>query len=428
MTNINNYKYLIQNELQKRMPNCTGWISSLGLDYNEKKLELRLNFPHKFFNEWFFAQYKDIFEHTIQDIFLQNYNETPRIIYNNSQKINKENFFQLKNKKRQKQDFFKDFIYNAKNEFPVRIAREVSENPLNSAYNPLIFHGKSCTGKTALLHCIKQNIIQNHMAEQYIFEADGDEFCDRLINNGVLQFVESYKIFLIDNTHDDLIIPIEKEFFNFIRICIQQKKQVIFLSTQNTQNQMQWIERLRLQIYSALLLELKNPDIDVRMRYGIMECHNLQLKISKENILLLAQRCISICILKNILSKINAYAKLYDKEIQRKDIENILMAEDEEIRNLTPSAIISFVANYFAMSEENILSNRKNPDIVHARYVTMYLCRDLLGLSYPSIGKIFGGKDHTTVIYAIKKIKKMTDTNKNMQIMVSDLRIKCLAM
>ncbi len=416
-------------ELRGYFPNIEGWFYSLNIEYDESLSLITVGFPHIFFSRWFSEECEEYFTKSIYKVCEQNSKNIPTINYLKplKEKKNTENIpsnIFLANKL---QDFFETFIHNNKNEFPFKVACEIAKNPFESKYNPLIFYGKTCTGKTTFLQCIKSYITQHHFHENLIFYGDIETLI-KLFSNDVQSVVNKFSIFIIDNIQDEFIKEYQSFFYEFIKLCNFRKKQVIGAYTHNYKNNLAWIDNLRHSVNSTLLMHLKESDIDVRMRYATVQCHKLSLHLKKENILLLAQKCMTVCILHSVLLKISVFSKLSNTLVKREDIENILNSENDEIKNLTPNAIITFIADYFEMTEENILSTKKNPDIVHARYVTMYLCRELLGLSYPSIGKIFGGKHHSTVIHAIKKIKKKTDTNKNMQIMMSDLRIKCLAL
>ncbi len=412
MQDINDFKYLIKTKLSEKYPNIDGWFSSLTFAYDIQTAQLTIGFPHKFFASWFFTQHKEEFEHCLKSNALMIYGVTPTLVYTqNIQKPKNENNFFEKIKIEKKDDVFKNFIYNSKNEFAVMVAKEIIKNPFLNKYNPLIFYGKNCTGKTTLLQCIATAIVHKHFQAHHVFNADSDVFCDLLYEYDIKDICNKYSVFIIDDLHDDIISNLEKKFIQFVKFCVKNNILVICATTQNSQFSMQWIEKLQSHIYSVMLVHVKNSDIDVRMRYILSKCEKYNIKLHKESILLLAQRCINIDILKSVFLKIDAFVSLYNRQLKKQDVENILFSENEEIKNLSPDAIISFVAKYFTISEENILGNKKNPDIVHARYMTMYLCRDLLGLSYPAIGKIFGGKDHSTVIYAIKKIKHLADTN-----------------
>ncbi len=420
---------LIQEELYKicPLPSVDGWFLSLSLLYDAQENILNVIFPHRFFATWFEQKNKVFFERAVQNVFQKNQILCPQLLYENPKQHGSLTSFFDKNL--QKKDFFEDFVYNNKNEFPLSIAKEVAQNPFSGKYTPLFFYGKSSTGKTQILHCIKATICQNFSQESQIFFGKSEDFCKQLSLHGAKKFFEKKDIYLWDNLQSqEDVLAIQDELIDFIELCVLHKKLLIFTSTVNPHEQKLWSEALRSRVHAGLLVEIKNSDIDVRMRYIVKYCRQHGIKLIREDMLFLAQHCANIAILNGILLKIQAYVMYSSENIQRNDIKNILATFGEEEKNLTAQDILSFIAQYFEMSEEHILSDVRQPDIVHARQVSMYLCRDLLGLSYPAIGKVFGGKDHSTVIYAIKKIKKLADTNKNMQQMVTDLRKKCMAL
>ncbi len=423
------FKSLLQEELSITYPSLhvDGWFSSLSFRYDEKQNTLTIIFPHRFFKTWFEGTNKNVFEHAAKTVFQKNHTSYPHIVYEEpKQKIFPSSFF---NKGPKEKDFFEEFIYNSKNKFPLTVAKEVARNPFAGKYTPIFFYGKSSTGKTHILQCIKESICQNYLQEQRLFFGRTEDYCQELTLHGAKGFFEKKDIFLWDHLQSSQeLLYLQEEFIFFVELCTSHKKLLIFTSTTGPNEQKTWSEALRARLNAGLLVQIKNSDIDVRMRYVVKYCRVHGIKLHKEDMLFLAQRCANISILNGILLKIQAYAIHSSKGLQSSDIKNILTSTGEEERNLSAQDILSFIAQYFEMNEEYILNDVRQPDIVHARQVAMYLCRDLLGLSYPAIGKFFGGKDHSTVIYAIKKIKKLTDTNKNMQQMVTDLRKKCMAL
>ncbi len=429
MNKINYFRQLIKEELYEICsPSLVdGWFLSLSLHYEAEKNILTIIFPHVFFENWFIQNYKKFFEQAVSKVFQKEHRVPPQTSYKQpKQENNSASFF---HKTQKEKDFFVDFIYNNKNKFPLSVARELAQNPFSTKYTPVFFYGKSSTGKTQLLQCIKQSIYHNYGQEKQIFLERTENFCKAFQEYGVQKFFESKDVFLWDDIqNNENLQQIQSELIHLIELCAENNKLLIFTGTLHPQEQKNWSETLRSRLNCGLLVQIKNSDIDVRMRYTVNFCRNQGIKLHKEDILLVAQQCANISILKGVLLKIQAYALQSAEHLQHSDIKNILLASGEEEKNLSAQDILSFIAQYFEMNEDHILGDVRKPDIVHARQMAMFLCRDLLGLSYPTIGKFFGGKDHSTVMYGIKKIKQLTDRNKDMQMMVTDLRKKCMAL
>jgi chromosomal replication initiator protein len=125
------------------------------------------------------------------------------------------------------------------------------------------------------------------------------------------------------------------------------------------------------------------------------------------------------------LLKIAAYKKLTQQAITQQNIEKILQ-HAEAHSPVSAQDIIRRVAAYFSLSPEEITGRQRKPALVFARQTAMYLCRDILGVSYPALGQIFGGKDHSTVIYGIRKIEKYIVTHKNAHTEITELKNLCV--
>jgi chromosomal replication initiator protein len=234
-----------------------------------------------------------------------------------------------------------------------------------------------------------------------------------------------YRVYCIDDIHffaDDF--PLQEKFIIFLDACLYEKKQFICACSESLASHKGLSESLRSRLELGLTVELKNPDLDVRMRFIQAQCILHHIDISREHMLLLAQHCKHLRYLSGVLLKIAAYKKFTRQEITKQDIEKIIQYSGE-YSPLSPHDIISRVAEYFSLSLEDLMGNKRKPALVFARQTAMYLCRDILGTSYPALGKIFGGKDHSTVIYSIKKIEKYTITNKNAHTEITELKNIC---
>lgn len=179
-------------------------------------------------------------------------------------------------------------------------------------------------------------------------------------------------------------------------------------------------ERLRSRLESGLVLELLEPDLDVRLRYLQREARARGLELARDQLLYLAQRCTQFSLLQGLLHKVAAFAALNGRPPRQADLENIV-STGGSVRPSGCRDILGSVARGFNLRPEDLLGARRRPDHVLARQVAMYLCRRKLGLSYPELGRAFGGRDHSTVIHAVKKIRRLLETDKGMHTLVTEL-------
>ncbi len=130
-----------------------------------------------------------------------------------------------------------------------------------------------------------------------------------------------------------------------------------------------------------------------------------------------------------IIKRLAAYSSLTQRELLESDFESMVShAGGKTLPEVTSSQIINLTASHLDMSPAEILGSRRTREVVLARQIAMFLCRELLNSSYPELGKIFGGKDHSTIMYAVKKIKGIQNLDQSMHKLLTELRNKCLEM
>ena len=165
------------------------------------------------------------------------------------------------------------------------------------------------------------------------------------------------------------------------------------------------------------------PDLDVRLRYLQISGKERGLRLTRDQLLFLAQRCTQFRLLQGLLLKVEAFATVKGCTLTRTDLENIVRTG---LVDKTPDCreIINEVAFALNLDPKETLTGKRRPDLVLARQVAMYVCRRKLGLSYPELGRAFGGKDHSTVIHAIKKINKLLVSDKSVRQLVTKVEAK----
>ena len=153
------------------------------------------------------------------------------------------------------------------------------------------------------------------------------------------------------------------------------------------------------------------------------------LNLNKSQVLTLAARFEGLRQLKGIIKRLSAYSSLTQRELLESDFESMVRhAGGKTLPEVTSSQIINITAGHMDLSPADILGGKRTQDVVLARHISMYLCRELLSSSYPELGKIFGGKDHSTIMYSVKKIKEMQKHNQDMHKLLNELKEKCLEM
>lgn len=423
------------------------WLESLTLRHEGDILTV--GFPHFYFAAWFNQQKRDLFEQALSCRFADK--KLPQIVYKQpalghaqawsltraEQKAagqGGQNFTDrtgMPDAPKIENDAFTAFIANAKNAFPLAAAKEIAERRADAAYNPFLLCGRSGTGKSHILRSMAATLAEGHAGSR-IMLASAARFCE---DNPTLErrpeiFWQQFDVLLLDDIQDLAgQANWQRKLVACMDACIREKgqgdnpRQMVFACTGQPQALKALDERLRSRLESGLVVELMEPDLDVRMRYLQAMCKERRMNLTREQLLFIAQRCSQFRLLQGLLLKVAAFCSVTGCELSQADLENIVRTG---VADKTPGCleILGEVARAMNLKPEDVLGGKRRPDLVLARQVSMYICRRKLGLSYPELGRAFGGRDHSTVIYAIKKIKKNLVSNKTLQQLVAEMELK----
>ncbi|QGU03297.1 chromosomal replication initiator protein DnaA [Corynebacterium comes] len=314
---------------------------------------------------------------------------------------------------------FENFVIGSSNRFANGAAVAVAENPAR-AYNPLFIWGGSGLGKTHLLHAAGNyaQVLQPGLRVKYV---SSEEFTNDYINSVRDDRQESFKrryrnldILMVD---DIQFLQgkegTQEEFFHTFNALHQADKQII-LSSDRPPKQLTTLEdRLRTRFEGGLITDVQPPDLETRIAILEKKAQADGTHVDRSVLELIASRFeSSIRELEGALIRVSAYSSLINEPINREmaaiALRDILPdAADVEI---TASTIMEVTTDYFGITMETLTGAGKTRAVAHARQLAMYLCRELTDLSLPKIGNEFGGKDHTTVMYADRKIRtEMTE-------------------
>lgn len=328
---------------------------------------------------------------------------------------------------------FETFITNKKNFFPLTTAREVAKQN-NIIFNPFIVSGEAGSGKTHLIKAIANEVSKKFNPDSVFFGSvedlynlyNGDFENDRFkARNHIYKFrfmfidefqlIKKYKGF-----QSDLI--------NLFNYFYDNKKQMIFCCSDKLPSYEFLDPKLKSRLEWGLIVNLKQPDLDIRVRYIEQYCRLKRISLSREQVLNLAQRFTDLRFLQGILLKFYAYKEFVNKTFTDKDFEQILsQTAGTTKKQIRPEIIIETVSEHFEVDKKDLVGTRRHHRVVRARQIAMFLCRELIGSSYPTLGRLFGGRDHSTALYAIKKINKIQEDNAEMKNIITLLKRKCIS-
>lgn len=308
---------------------------------------------------------------------------------------------------------FDTFVIGPSNRFAHAAALAVAEAPAR-AYNPLFIYGDSGLGKTHLLHAIGHHAVSlyPHLRVTYV---NSEEFTNDFINAILEGHKEAFKrryrqtdILLID---DIQFIQGKKEtveeFFHTFNALHNSGKQIVITSDLPPKLLSGFEDRLRSRFQSGLITDVQPPDLETRIAILQMKAAAEGIPVKPEVLEFIASRIsANIRELEGSLLRVTAFANLTHQIIDLQLAQMVLkdVLSDPDDTEISASLIIGQTAAFFNVTIEQLCSADRTRPMVEARQIAMYLCRELTGLSLPKIGEAFGGRDHTTVMHANKKI------------------------
>ena len=312
---------------------------------------------------------------------------------------------------------FDTFVVGSNNKFAHSASLAVAESP-GKAYNPLYLYGGAGLGKTHLMHSIGHFILEQNPNMKVLY-VTSEEFTNEVIESirsgnaaAMTKLREKYRtvdVLMVDDVQ--FIIGKEstqEEFFHTFNVLHSAGKQII-LSSDKPPKEMETLdERFRSRFEWGLIADIQAPDYETRMAILRKNAEGYDRPIDEEIFTYVASNIKSnIRELEGAFNKIIAFAKLNKAELTLSLAEEALkdVIYPNKPTEITPSLIISVVAEHFGVKTEDITSKKRNSEFVMPRQVVMYLCREMTDTSFTNIGKLLGKKDHTTVIHGVNKIE-----------------------
>ena len=351
----------------------------------------------------------------IQDALKEIFNSDAKLMVFGDEEMQAYN---SKGKKQTSMDFnpqftFDSFVVGPSNRFAHGAAVAVTNTP-GQVYNPLFIYGPAGVGKTHLLYAIA-NGIRKKNPEANIVYIKGDQFTNELIealkSGKNIEFRSKYReadLFLIDDIQ--FIAGKEstqEEFFHTFNTLYENHKQIVMTSDRKPSDMLTLEDRLKTRFEWGLLADIQPPDYETRMAIIKTKAMSLGLELPDDVCNYIAVNVTSnVRQIEGTVKKIMAYRDLNNMPL---DLPNVSRAIDDMFKNEgnalpTPSLIISQVCKFYSVDESVLRGPQKTKGINEARQVATYLIRKLTNLSTPDIGKEFG-KDHTTILYSIKKVE-----------------------
>jgi len=319
---------------------------------------------------------------------------------------------------------FENYVMGNSNRFAYAAALAVANNPA-STYNPLFLYGGVGLGKTHLMHAIGNRIKQNDPTMKVLY-ISSENFTNEIINSIYNKNTEAFRRKY--RNIDCLIIDdiqflkgkeqTQVEFFHTFNDLRDSNKQII-ISSDRLPKEIETLEdRMRSRFESGLIADIQPPDLETRMAILRQKAVNDKIELPNEVLTLLATSITSnIREIEGVYTKVVAYSSLMNVPVTLDITKKILddMGNVVQVKQITFESITQAVAEHYHIKVDELFNKKRTQNIAYPRQIAMYLCRELADMSYPRIGELFGGRDHTTVIHAYEKISNKSKIDSKLQ-------------
>lgn len=331
---------------------------------------------------------------------------------------------------------FDNFVVGPSNEVAHAACRAVVDNP-GHAYNPLFIYGGVGLGKTHLLQAVGNALLAKNPNFRIMYVASErfmTEFVDALRHKKMHEFKKTYRsvdMFIIDDVQfvagKDRI---QEELFHTFNTLHSENKQVILSSDRPPGAISALQERLSSRLGAGMVVDIKKPDYETRLAILQEKISRRGVEVDAEALSFIAKNIQSnVRELEGALNRVIGHSEVHNEKITVEFVKQVLhdLLEQSQKKTINTREIIDAVSSYYNLPPEEICGQRRNKEIVRPRQIAMYLLRKESGMSFPSIGDYFGGRDHTTAMHACEKIEKLLEHDEELSQEINFLKERLYA-
>ena len=327
---------------------------------------------------------------------------------------------------------FENYIVGSNNRFAYAAANSVAETP-GQVYNPLYIYGGVGLGKTHLMQAIGHGILENH-PETNIIYTTGEGFTNELVSSIMNEKIENASFRNKYRNIDVLLIDdiqflvgkakCQEEFFHTFNTLFESGKQIILTSEKPPKELNMLEERLKTRFEMGLAVDIQAPDYETRLAILRKKRDKERYMVDDSVLVKIATRVTSnIRELEGVFNKLKAYTSFTNNELTDDIIDNTI--ESVLVKNtnvITSKLIMQVVCKFFNIKVGDLVSANRSKNVAYPRQIAMYLCRSVINMTFPQIGKDFGGKDHTTVLHAYNKINSEYLSDLSTKDLIDDIK------
>ena len=325
---------------------------------------------------------------------------------------------------------FEEFVEGKSNQYMCAAAMAVAENPGRS-YNPLFIYGGTGLGKTHIMHAIANSVFVNHPHKRVMYVSSENflnDFVELVRKGRAKEFRDKYRsvdILMIDDIQFISGKPgVQEEIFHTFNALHGAGKQLVFSSDRPVREIRDLEERLQSRFESGLMVDVQLPDVETRTAILQKKAFGLNVIIDPAVLFFMAEKVSSnIRELEGLLNRVMFLSRLNDEAPTVVLVKEALDGASERSEEAVSSdKVIECVSRYYNISKDDLIGKKKNRDIAEPRQICMYLVNEIVGLPLAKVGENFGGRDHTTVMHARKKVLELIQTNVKVKLAVNDIK------
>jgi chromosomal replication initiator protein len=313
---------------------------------------------------------------------------------------------------------FESFVVGPYNELAHAASRTVVKTP-GHAYNPLFIYGNTGHGKTHLIQAVGNHIKKDHPQKKVFYltsEKFGSEYLNALQTGKAQAFKEKYRKYDVIIMDDVQFFSgkdkFQEEFFHLFNTFHESNRQLVFSSDKHPNFIPGLEDRVKSRFNAGMIIELPTPDKESRV--AILRAKSLASNVLLEESILefLATNIESnVRELEGVINAIICQTQLKNHPLSILEIKNLVKNSTKQKKNVSIKDVIRLVSEFYNVDEESVYDKTRKKEVVKPRQVIMYILREDLSVSFPSIGEKMGGRDHTTVIHSCEKVKEEIKTN-----------------
>jgi len=431
-------KTLGEIEIEISKPNFLTWFKNSELVSLEKGRAI-IGLPNNFTKEWLKRHYHKLIlkilrnlDNSIKEIDykileIPSFDKSIKSINYQGKNIYQKSLIDFKVDKKTNLNAkytFKNFIIGGFNQLAYAAAEAVIDD-VGKKYNPLFIYGKVGLGKTHLIQATGNKIKSKYGNKINVLYIPSESFTNNVIwaikNRRMEDIKRKYRntdVLIIDDIHFIGGKPAtEEEFFHTFNTLYENNKQIIISSDRSPAAIPTLSERLRSRFEGGMIVDISTPDYESRVAILKTKISENNWNLSEDVIDYIASRVEkNIRELEGVLNKIIFYQKINKIELNKELLDKIINEVGQKtFKNTPPSLIIKETANFFEVSYNDLIGQSKRKELVEPRQISMYILRNMGKMSYSSIGRKIGNRDHTTVMHAVEKISKQISKDNSLK-------------